>query len=140
MAGENGQRAVDLLGQHDAGQLMGQRDGSKREQQASTRAGGVGPAVSRADGQHQRLRSVVAMPADLRGEFLRRELPAPAVQQDEERRCAGGLAIQPRQQCGFGAVGLCLAGGVARGASVAAASDLARERDGEMVARTSFTL
>jgi hypothetical protein len=26
------------------------------------------------------------------------------------------LAIQPRQQCGFRAVGLCLAGGVARGA------------------------
>jgi len=116
MAVENGQRAVDLLGQNDAGELVGQRDGSKREQQAGARTGCSGPAVGRADGEHQRLRAVVAQAANLRGELLRRELPAPAVEQDESGHSTGGLAIQPCQQRGLGAVRLGLAGEEARGA------------------------
>ena len=34
MAGEDGEAAVDLLGEHDAGQLMGQGDSSQGEQEA----------------------------------------------------------------------------------------------------------
>ena len=146
MAGANGQRAVDLLGEDDAGELVGQRDGAKREHQASARAGGGGPAVGRTDGQHQALRARVAEAADVRGELLRRELLAPAVQQDEDGRGAGGLAIQPCEQRGFGAVGLRLAGEKREArarksaARVAAAPDFARERVGEMAARIIFTL
>ncbi len=34
MAGEDGERAVYLLGEHDPGEFVGQRDGAKREHQA----------------------------------------------------------------------------------------------------------
>ena len=54
MAGEDGDRAVDLLGEHDAGELVGKGDESEREQEVGALAGGVGPAVGRADGEHQR--------------------------------------------------------------------------------------
>ena len=71
----------------------------------------AGPMASTSD-----LRAVVAQAAKLRGELLRRELPAPAVEQDENGHSTGGLAIQPCEQRGLGAVRLGLAGEEARGA------------------------
>jgi len=98
MARENGQGAVDLFGEDGAGQLVGQRDGSQREHRGCTSAGGVRPSIGRANGEDQRLCTAIAQATDLRGELLAGQLPASAVEQDQIRRSARGLAIQPSQQ------------------------------------------
>ncbi len=147
MAGENGQRAVDLLGQNDAGELVGQRDGSKREQQAGARTGCSGPAVGRADGEHQRLRAGVAEAADGCAAksseesclpWLSSRMRTGAVRAAWRSSHASSAASEPYAWASQGRKREARARKSA--AKVAAAPDLARARDGEMAARISFTL
>ena len=55
VAGENSRRTIDLLGKHDAGELVGERDKTEREEEVGALAGSSGPAVGRADGEYQPL-------------------------------------------------------------------------------------
>ena len=116
VVGEDGEGAVDLLGEDDASQFVGQRDVAEGEDEAGAGAGGCGPTVGGADGEEEGLRAGVAQAAEVGGEFFAGELLAAAVEQDEDRGGACRLAIECGQQGGFGGVVLGLTGEVARGA------------------------
>ena len=120
MAGEDGEGAVDLLGEDGAGELMGQGDGAEGESEAGAGVRGGRPAVGGTDGEDEGLRAGVAETAEVSGEGFRGELLAAAVEQDEDRSgargLAGGLRVNRGEQGGFGGVGVGVAGQVVRGA------------------------
>ena len=60
MSGEDGQRAVDLLGDDGAGELVGQRHAAQRQRAVSAGERGGGPAVGGADGEDDALGAVIA--------------------------------------------------------------------------------
>jgi hypothetical protein len=93
MAGKNRQSAVYLLSQNDAGELMRQGHPPERPKQVRPFPRHWRPAIRRSDGEHEALNSLVAEPAEVRGEFLRGELLAAAIQQNGVRRSAAGVAI-----------------------------------------------
>ena len=95
MAGQNGESAVHLLGQYDAGQLMRQRHAPKRKKQVGALACDRRPSIRRSDGEHQALNALIADAAELRGELIGRVLLATTIQQDGISWSASGLAIQP---------------------------------------------
>src|ERR1700735_3937058 len=76
MSGDDGQGAVDLFGEDDAGELMRQRHRPEGEKQVSAGAGGNGPSVRGTDGEHEILGAGVAKTADLGGKILGGEHPA----------------------------------------------------------------
>jgi hypothetical protein len=102
VAGENGQRAVYLLGQNNTGELMGQSDATKGKKQVGTLACGRRPPIRRSDGKHQALNTLVTYAAEVRGELIRGVLLAATVEQYRMGRSATGLAIQPIEQGRFG--------------------------------------
>ena len=116
MAGEDGEGAVDLLGEDGAGELMGQGDGAEGKGEAGAGEGGLGPAVGGTDGEDDGLRAGVAEAAEAGGEVWAGELAAAAVEQDEDGGGARGLAIERGEQSGFRGVGVGIAGQVVGGA------------------------
>jgi hypothetical protein len=84
VAGEDGEGAVDLLGEDGAGELVGQGDGAEGEDEVGAGAGGGGPAVGGADGEDEGLGAGVAEAAEVGGEVFAGELLAAAVEQDED--------------------------------------------------------
>ena len=80
MAGEDGEGAVDLLGEDEAGEVVGQGDEAEGEQEVGAGAGQRGPAVSGTDGKDEVLRGGVAVAADECSEVFRGELLAAAVE------------------------------------------------------------
>jgi len=55
MAGEDGEGAIDLLGQNDAGEFVGESHRTKREERVGAEASGRRPSVGRSDGEDERL-------------------------------------------------------------------------------------
>lgn len=117
VTGEDGEGAVDLFGEDGAGEFVGQGDEAEREDKAGVAAGGVGPSVVGPDGEDYRLRAGVAETAEVSGEVLGGELLAAAVEEDEDRGGAGGLAVEPGEEGGLGVVGLGFTGYITGGAS-----------------------
>ena len=115
VAGEDGEGAVDLLGEDGAGEFMGQSDVAEREDEAGAGACSGGPAVGGTDGEDKGLCARVAEAAEVGGEFFGGELLAATVEEDEDGGGAGGLAVEPGEECGFGVMGLELAGEIAGG-------------------------
>jgi hypothetical protein len=113
---ENGEGAVDLLGEDGAGELVRQGDAAEREEQVGAAPGLGRPAVRRADGEDDCLRVRVAEGAEVLGEVFAGELLAAAVEQDELGCRAAGLTIEPGLQGGFGGEELRFAGVIASGA------------------------
>jgi hypothetical protein len=116
VAGEDGEGAVELLGEDDAGQLVGQGDESEREEEVGPGAGGGGPAVGWTDGEDEALGAVVAEAAEASGEVLGGELLAAAVEENGVGVGAAGLLLEPFEEGGFGVEGLGVAGDIAAGA------------------------
>ena len=84
MAGEDGEGAVDLLGQDGTGEFMGQGDVAEGEDKAGACACGGGPAVGGTDGEDDGLRAGVAEAAEVGGEVVGGELLATAVEKNED--------------------------------------------------------
>jgi len=70
VAGEDGEGAVDLLGEDEAGEVVGQGDEAEGEQEVGAGAGQRGPAVGRADGEDDALRAGIAEADEVFGEVL----------------------------------------------------------------------
>ena len=70
MAGEDGEGAVELLGENDAGELVRQGDGAEGEQEIGAGAGLAGPTVGGTDGEDEIPRGGVAVAAEKRGEVF----------------------------------------------------------------------
>lgn len=117
MAGEDGEGAVDLLGQDDACQLVGEGDAAEGEQKVGASASHVGPSVGGADGEDEMLRPGVAKMADGLGELFGGELLTSAIEKDEVDGRPAGLAIDPGEECGFGIEELRLRGDITSDAS-----------------------
>ena len=113
VAGEDGECAVELLGEDGSGEFVGQGDRAEGEQEIGAGAGRGGPSVGGADGEDDGLGAGVAEAAEVGGEVLGGELLAGTVEQDKDRGGAGGLAIEPTEERGLGVVGLGGAGDVA---------------------------
>jgi hypothetical protein len=117
VSSEDGGGAVDLLGQYNASELVGQGEASEGEEQVGADAGGRRPSVCRADTEHEALGAVVAKAADSGGEVLGGKLLAGAVEQDGMGADASRLLVEPGKKCRLGLEGLRCAGEVAVGAS-----------------------
>jgi hypothetical protein len=115
VAGEDGEGAVDLFGENGACEFVGQGDSAEGEYEAGAGAGGGSPAIVGADGEDERLGAGVAEAAEVGGEFFGGELLAATVEEDQDGGGAGGLAVEPGEECGFGVMGLELAGEIAGG-------------------------
>ncbi len=109
---QDGTRAVELLGENEAGEFVGQSDGAKREQE---RRLGLGqclgrPAVRRSNGKDQMLRTLVTTLAQPVGYLRRSKLAAFTMQKNRQGRGAACFcrlrgASQPLQKGGFGGKG-----------------------------------
>jgi hypothetical protein len=102
MPGEDRKGAVDLLGEYDAGKLMGQRQTAEGKKKVGSLARCSGPSIGGTDSEHETLNSLVTQATDLSGELLRGVLLASAVKQDCISRHAPRLPIQPIEDCHFG--------------------------------------
>ena len=116
MAGENGESAVELLGEDDAGELMGQGDASEGEEKVGALARGGRPAVRGADGQDEMLRAAIAESAETFGELRGSELAALGVEEDGVRGRAARLTAEPVEEGGLGLEELAVAWSVVGGA------------------------
>src|SRR5579875_1084934 len=92
--GKNRERAIELLGEHKAGERMGHRHGSERQQQLRAAPRLFAPAAGRSDSKDQVLRALVAARADPSGKIFRTHLPSAFVEQHGRWRRA---ALAPRQ-------------------------------------------
>ena len=99
---ENCACAVELLGHDEAGEGVGESEGSQREKKAGSGSGLIGPAVGRADGEDDVLRAFIAAGAEPGGESLRGELAAAAVEENWNGGVTALLTIKPLDECGFG--------------------------------------
>jgi len=114
MAGQNGQGAVDLLGQHDSGELMRQSDLAERKKKIRALTCGRRPSVGGPDGEDEALSTLVTDASEVSGELLGGVLLAAAVEQNGVGRSAAGLAIQPLEHSGFRVEEVRVAGDIAR--------------------------
>lgn len=115
VVGEDGQGTIDLFGQDGAGELMGQGDGAEGEDETGAGLGGGRPPVGGTDSEDEGLGAGIAETAEVGGEVLAGKLLAAAVEEDENGRGAGGLAVEAGEEVGFGGVVLRLARDVAGG-------------------------
>lgn len=90
MAFQNGEGAIDLFEQDDAGEFVGERHFAEGEDGGGGVAGGVGETVSRANGEDEGLGIAILMVFEEAGEFLGGELLAAGV--DEDQRVGGAHA------------------------------------------------
>lgn len=116
VSGEDGGGAVELLGEDDAGELVGEGEAAEGEEEVGALVGGGGPAVGGTDGEDEALGSVVAEAADAGSEVLGGELLAAAIEQDAEGADAAGLLVEPGEEGGLGIEDLGVAGDGAVGA------------------------
>ena len=70
MARENGRRAIELLAQHDAHQLVRPGRRAERQHQIGLVANRLVVPVGAANGDHERLATAVAQLADTGGEII----------------------------------------------------------------------
>jgi hypothetical protein len=101
VASENCACAVELFGDDEAGECVGERESSEGEQEPGAGACGFGPAIGRADGEDDMLRAFIAASAEPGGECLGGELAAAAVEQDGDGRGASLLTVEPLEKRGF---------------------------------------
>jgi hypothetical protein len=106
MSGQNRQRSIDLFRCHYASQLMWQGDSAEREQQVRPLQRGSRPTIRRPHCHHHPLASSIAQVAEARGNFLRRELLATAVEQDYVCGSSSRLLRQPVQKSSLVVEGL----------------------------------
>ena len=111
VVGEDGEGAVELLGEDYPGEFVGECHGAQGEQQSFSGIGcgcGAGlrrPAVGGTDGEDEILGSLVAEAADPLGEVFGGERLAPGVEQDDRGRGAGAHGGYGLGKGGFGAEG-----------------------------------
>jgi hypothetical protein len=70
MSRQDGQGAVDLLGEYDPGELMRQGNSTQGKEKVGALASGSRPAICGADGEDETLGAVVAKAAELSSELL----------------------------------------------------------------------
>jgi hypothetical protein len=102
MPGQDGQGAVDLFGQYNAGELVRQGHAAEGKEKVGALACGRGPSVGGTDGKYEALGALIANPPDVCGELLGGVLLAAAIQQDGIGWGATGLAIYPIKDGGLG--------------------------------------
>ena len=88
VSGEDGECAIELLGEHDAGELVGKGHGAEGEQEGGALAGCGRPAIGGADGEVEMLDARVALVAEPCGELLGRKGTAPCVEKNQLCGCA----------------------------------------------------
>ena len=116
VVGEDSGGSVELFGEDDAGQLVGEGEAAEGEEQVGAIEGGWGPTVGGAYGEDEALGSFVPPATDAGGELFRGELLAPAVEEDGVGTDATGLVVEPGEEGGFGVEDLRVAGNGAGGA------------------------
>jgi hypothetical protein len=107
VAGEDGGGAVELFGEDEAREGMGEGEGAEGEKQVGAGAGGVGPAVGRTDGEEDVGPAFIAAGAEPGGEGFGSERAAATVGEDGE----GAGAVKGFEERGFGFEDLGLAAG-----------------------------
>lgn len=103
MARKDGAGAIQLLGEDEAGERVGESKRSEREQEGRTAAGAVGPSVGGANGEGDVLNAFIAATADPGGEAFGSHLPPAAVEKNGERGGAALLTAKPFQKGIFAA-------------------------------------
>ena len=106
VAGEDRACAVELLGEDEAREGVGEGEASEREQQGGAGAGCGRPTVGGADGKDDVLRALVAALAKPRCEGFRGELAAAAVEENRDGRRPGVLPVEPLEKGIFSPEGL----------------------------------
>ena len=101
VARQNGESAVKLLQQDDAGQFVREGDLAKREKGLGLSSGRVAPAISRADGKQQLLRAVRLVIFEKVRDLFRGELLAARVEQYQFGRGAALALFDQFQQRRF---------------------------------------
>jgi hypothetical protein len=122
VASENCNRAVKLLGHDEAGEGVGQGEGTEGEQELGALAGGGGPAVRGADGEGDVLGAFIAAGVEPLGKDAGAHLASAGIEQHGEDGSAALLAIEPGDEglfC-FEDMG---AGGDKRGTTIQVATD-----------------
>jgi hypothetical protein len=112
VAGQDGEGAVDLLGQYDAGKLVRQGHAAKGKEKIGALACGRRPSAGGTDGEHKPLNALIANASDVRSELLGGVLLAAAIQQNGVGGGTTGLTVYPIEECGLGVEDLRVAGGV----------------------------
>lgn len=106
MACEDRTCAVELLGEDEARECVGEGEASEREQHGSAGAGGGRPTVGGADGKDDVLRALVTALAKPRCEGFRGELAAATIEEHRDGRRPGVLPIEPLEKGIFSPEGL----------------------------------
>jgi hypothetical protein len=100
---EDRESAVDLFAEDDAGELVGEGQGSEGEGLAGAATRFSGPAIAGADGEDQKLASLIALAPQPIGESLGGALASALIEEDNQRGGAGSLAFDGGPECLFGA-------------------------------------
>ena len=100
---QNRERAIDLLGEDDAGKFVRHGHGAERKELRGAFAGVFGSAVSGTDGEDDELAAFVALAAQPPREGLRCHLLTALVEEDEHGGGAGALVFDCVPQRVFGA-------------------------------------
>src|SRR3954467_3832985 len=98
MSLEDCKRAIELLEQHHAGELVRERHLAEREREVGNRARGGGEAIRRAHRKDELLRAAVLLVAHELRELFRSELPATLIEDDKYRPCASAEFLHGFQQ------------------------------------------
>jgi len=101
MAFENGEGAINLLEENDAGEFVGQRHLAEGDGGGGGFAGLVGETVGRTDGQHERLRVAVLMVLEKLCEIFGGKRLASRVEEDEGVGGMGPHFFAQLQESGF---------------------------------------
>jgi hypothetical protein len=102
MVGEDGKGAVGLLGEDEAGELVGEGDATEGEEEVGAGVGLFAPAVGGPDGEEEALGALVAMAGERLGEVFGGELLAAAVEEDGDGGGATGLGGEEGEEFGLG--------------------------------------
>jgi hypothetical protein len=103
VSGEDGEGAVDLFAEDDAGEFVGEGHGAEGEERCGALAGILGPAVGGTDGEDDELTALVALAAEPFGEGFRGHLLTALVEEDEHRGGTGALVLDGFPEEIFGA-------------------------------------
>ena len=82
MSSQDGQRTIDLFGQNDTRELMGQGDAAEGNKKIRALTCPSGPTIGWPDSQHETLNSLVADPSNVGGKLFGGALLATAIQQN----------------------------------------------------------
>lgn len=91
---EDCEGAVDLFGENDANELMGQRHAAEGEYQVSARAHGSGPSIGWPNRKDERLLPAVPPQSNPPRQLFRADDLTPAIEGDEEWRGAAFCSIE----------------------------------------------